>query len=104
MDFHLSSLDVIHSFWVPEWRIKRDLVPAGPSGNHVDNTVVVTPNRLGTYNVVCTELCGYGLAAMRALVHVWPKPQFYRWLANHAEVQRNGGWPCSAPLNPGSCG
>ena len=45
--FTSPSLDVLHSFWVPEWRIKRDLVPAGPSGNDVDNTVVVTPDRLG---------------------------------------------------------
>src|SRR5436190_3842512 len=102
VDFHLTAIDVIHSFWVPEWRIKRDLVPAGPSGNHVDNSVVVTPNRLGTYNVVCTELCGYGHSAMRALVHVWPKPKFDRWLANQAEVQRNGGGPSFPTLNPGS--
>ena len=45
LELHLTSLDVIHSFWVPEWRIKRDLVPAGPGGNDIDNTVVVTPDR-----------------------------------------------------------
>ena len=39
LDIHLHALDVIHSFWVPEWRIKRDLVPAGSGGNDVDNTV-----------------------------------------------------------------
>ena len=73
---HLTALDVLHSFWVPEWRIKRDLVPAGPGGNDVDNNVVVTPDRLGTYNVVCTELCGFGHATMRALVHVVPQDEF----------------------------
>src|SRR6266487_3818211 len=67
LDIHITSIGVIHSFWVPEWRIKRDAVPAGPSGNHVDNSFVVTPDRLGTYNLVCTELCGYGHSAMRAL-------------------------------------
>jgi cytochrome c oxidase subunit 2 len=102
IDFHLSALDVIHSFWVPEWRIKRDLVPAGPSGNHVDNTVVVTPDRLGTYNVVCTELCGFGHSTMRALVHVWPKPKFDQWLSNQAQVQKNGGGPAFPTPNPGS--
>ena len=45
LDLHLTALDVIHSFWVPEWRIKRDLVPSGPGGNDVDNTVAVTPDR-----------------------------------------------------------
>jgi cytochrome c oxidase subunit II len=102
IDFHLSALDVVHSFWVPEWRIKRDLVPAGPSGNHVDNTVVVTPDRLGTYNVVCTELCGYGHAAMRALVHVWPKQKFESWLSDQARIQAKTGGPAFPTPNPGS--
>jgi cytochrome c oxidase subunit 2 len=102
LDLHLTSIDVIHSFWVPEWRIKRDLVPAGPSGNHVDNTVVVTPNRLGTYNVVCTELCGYGHATMRALVHVWPKRKFNSWLSNQARIQAKSGGPSFPTPNPGT--
>ena len=38
LELHLTALDVIHSFWVPEWRIKRDLVPAGVGGNEIDNT------------------------------------------------------------------
>jgi cytochrome c oxidase subunit 2 len=101
-DFHLSSLDVIHSFWVPEWRIKRDVVPAGPTGNHVDNTVVVTPNRLGTYNVVCTELCGFGHSTMRALVHVWPKEKFDRWLSNQARIQAKTGGPAFPTPNAGA--
>ena len=102
LQLHLSALDVIHSFWVPQWRIKRDVVPAGPSGNHVDNTVVVTPDRLGTYNVVCTELCGYGHAAMRALVHVWPRQRFDRWLTNQARIQKKTGGPSFPTPNPGS--
>src|SRR5437762_486320 len=68
----------------------------------VYSAVVLAPNRLGTYNVVCTELCGYGHSAMRALVHVWPKPKFDRWLSNQAQVQKNGGGPSFPTLNPGS--
>jgi cytochrome c oxidase subunit II len=102
LELHLASIDVIHSFWVPEWRIKRDVVPAGPSGNDVDSTVVVTPDRLGTYNVVCTELCGYGHAAMRALVHVWPQERFNTWLSNQARIQKQTGGPSFPTLNPGS--
>jgi cytochrome c oxidase subunit 2 len=89
----VQSIDVIHSFWVPEWRIKRDVVPAGPSGNDIDNNVVVTPDKLGTFNVVCTELCGYGHATMRALVHVWPQAKFDGWLANQEAVQKKTGGP-----------
>jgi cytochrome c oxidase subunit II len=99
LDVTLHSIDVIHSFWVPEWRIKRDAVPAGPSGNKVDNTVAVTPDRLGTFNVVCTELCGYGHATMRALVHVWPEQRFNQWLANQAKLQKSGGGPSFPTLN-----
>lgn len=89
----LHSIDVVHSFWVPQWRIKRDVVPAGPGGNDIDNTVVVTPDKAGTFYVVCTELCGYGHATMRALVHVWPKQRFDRWLKNQERAQAKGGGP-----------
>ncbi len=91
LDLHLTALDVLHSFWVPEWRIKRDLVPAGPGGNDVDNTVVVTPDRVGTYNVVCTELCGFGHATMRALVRVVPPAQYESWLKRQPQVKPTPG-------------
>ena len=87
LDLHLTALDVIHSFWVPEWRIKRDLVPNGPGGNDIDNTVEVTPDRLGTYNVVCTELCGFGHATMRALVKVVPPSEYETWLKKQPKVE-----------------
>ena len=96
LDLHLTALDVIHSFWVPEWRIKRDLVPAGEGGNDIDNVVPVTPNRLGTYNVVCTELCGYGHATMRALVRVVPEEEFDRWLSSQEPVEPQAGTPTGA--------
>jgi cytochrome c oxidase subunit 2 len=93
LQLHLTALDVVHSFWVPEWRIKRDLVPAGVGGNDVDNSVVVTPDRVGTYNVVCTELCGFGHATMRALVQVVPSDQFASWLAKQPRVKPVAGTP-----------
>jgi cytochrome c oxidase subunit II len=93
LNLHLTALDVLHSFWVPEWRIKRDLVPAGPGGNDVDNTVVVTPDKVGTYNVVCTELCGFGHATMRALVKVVPPSQYESWLKRQPEVKPAPGSP-----------
>jgi cytochrome c oxidase subunit 2 len=100
----LNSIDVIHSFWVPQWRIKRDVVPAGPSGNHIDNHVVVTPDKVGTYYVVCTELCGYGHATMRALVHVWPQQKFNRWLQNQQQAQANGGGPAFPTVETSTSG
>src|SRR6476660_6598130 len=56
---HLNSKDVIHSFWVPEFGQKQDTVPG------IDTSLHITPNRIGTYPVICTELCGLGHAVMR---------------------------------------
>ena len=62
--FKMHAQDVIHSFWVPEWRIKKDNVPG------ITTTAVVTPDKVGTYQLICTELCGFGHATMRAKVVV----------------------------------
>ena len=59
LELSLRALDVLHSFWVPEWRIKRDLVPGAP-GASIDDDVVVEPDREGTFTLICTELCGLG--------------------------------------------
>ena len=55
----LHSLDVIHSFWVPEFGQKSDAVPG------IETTLVITPTKVGEYALVCTELCGLGHATMR---------------------------------------
>jgi cytochrome c oxidase subunit II len=64
VEFRLHALDVIHSFWVPEWRIKKDAVPG------ITTRAFVTPDQTGNYTLVCTELCGIGHATMRAPVVV----------------------------------
>ena len=71
----MHALDVIHSFWVPEWRIKKDNVPG------ITTTAIVTPDKLGTYQLICTELCGFGHASMRAKVVVEPPAEFRKWVA-----------------------
>jgi cytochrome c oxidase subunit 2 len=72
--FKMHAQDVIHSFWVPEWRIKKDNVPG------ITTQAVITPDRIGTYELICTELCGFGHAAMRAKVVVEPEQQFRKWV------------------------
>lgn len=52
IDFHITSLDVVHSFWLAALGVKADAVP-----EH-DNTFDVKPTQIGTYRVVCGELCG----------------------------------------------
>lgn len=71
---NMHAQDVIHSFWVPEWRLKQDNVPG------MTTDIVVTPDRVGTYQLVCTELCGAGHTTMRATVVVEPERKFDKWL------------------------
>jgi cytochrome c oxidase subunit 2 len=71
--FKLDAKDVIHSFWVPEFRMKQDAVPG------MTTTVRVTPTRKGRYTLACTELCGLGHSTMRATVVVEDQAGFDRW-------------------------
>lgn len=75
VNFRMNAQDVIHSFWVPEWRIKKDNVPG------ITTEAVITPDKVGTYQLICTELCGAGHATMRALVVVEPREDYEKWLA-----------------------
>jgi cytochrome c oxidase subunit II len=72
--FKLRSLDVIHSFFVPEFSEKLDAVPG------ITTTLRVTPTRIGSYAAECTELCGAGHSLMRAAVHVVTASAFQTWL------------------------
>ncbi len=71
--FTLTSVDVIHSFWVPNFGQKMDAVPG------ITTSIYVTPTRLGNYQVVCAELCGLGHATMRAKASVVTGAQFEKW-------------------------
>jgi cytochrome c oxidase subunit 2 len=79
IQFKMHAQDVIHSFWVPEWRIKKDNVPG------ITTTAIVTPDKVGTYQLICTELCGFGHASMRAKVVVEPPGQFRKWVSGLKE-------------------
>lgn len=75
IEFKMHAKDVLHSFWVPEWRIKKDNVPG------ITTRAFVTPSKVGTYSVVCTELCGFGHSTMRAKVVAEPEADFDAWAA-----------------------
>jgi cytochrome c oxidase subunit 2 len=74
--FDIVSEDVIHDFWVPNFSEKIDAVPG------ITTHYRVTPDRLGTYPIVCAELCGLGHSVMRSTVRVVSGPQFTAWLKN----------------------
>jgi cytochrome c oxidase subunit 2 len=77
--------DVIHSFWVPEFSQKQDLLPG------MTTTVVITPDRVGTYPVICTELCGLGHSVMRTKAIVMPAQAFTAWAQKQQKAAKSGG-------------
>jgi cytochrome c oxidase subunit 2 len=74
VQFQIESRDVIHSFWVPEFRVKRDATPG-----QIDE-LVITPSRIGRYPIRCAELCGAGHAAMVSEVVVESEQDFQAWI------------------------
>jgi cytochrome c oxidase subunit II len=76
----LNAKDVIHSFWVPEFGQKQDTVPG------LVTTLHITPNKIGTYPVICTELCGLGHAVMRTEVIVMSEANFDKWLKGQTQT------------------
>jgi cytochrome c oxidase subunit II len=75
----LHSKDVIHSFWVPQFGQKEDTVPG------LTTTLHITPDKLGTYPVICTELCGLGHALMRSEAIVMTPAAFDKWLKSQSQ-------------------
>jgi len=88
LELHLNALDVLHAFWVPEWGIKRDLVPGSdlPNGEQIDDVARVTPTEEGVYSVVCTELCGWGHSTMRAPAVAESQAEFDQWAQAQEEI------------------
>lgn len=68
--FNLDSADVIHSFWIPSFYFKMDVIPGHP------NSFDVTPNRLGVYDGKCSELCGTYHSQMVFKVHVVSEEEY----------------------------
>jgi cytochrome c oxidase subunit 2 len=77
--------DVIHSFWVPEFGQKQDVVPG------IVTTLVVTPTKEGEYRLICTELCGLGHSLMRTKAVVVSASAFERWARQRARGAGAGG-------------
>ena len=86
--FRLRSLDVIHSFFVPNFSEKLDAVPG------IVTTLRVTPDTLGTFPVECTELCGAGHSLMRSSVRVVTPAAFASWIKSQPI---NGTPPVGTP-------
>lgn len=80
VNFEMRSKDVIHAFWIPAFRLQKDVVPG------ITVSYRVTPDRLGTYPIVCNLLCGAGHGLMRSTVHVVTPAQFEAWVARQSSA------------------
>jgi len=98
---HLSSADVIHSFWVPEFRVKQDALPGG---DEFVRDLRITPTEIGEYKVRCAELCGRRHAYMENPVIVLSQADYDAWVVQETglsddPVERGQRWYTSFGCN-----
>ncbi len=101
------SEDVIHSFWVPEFLFKRDVIPYGTASTARDNQFEIYPTTVGSYVGRCAELCGTYHSQMNFEVRVVPERTFEKYLTalqsigpddpqRQAKALREAGMPAFA--------
>ncbi|MCD2182437.1 cytochrome c oxidase subunit II [Rhizobium sp. GN54] len=78
----LRSVDVLHDFYVPEFRAKMDMIPG------MVTYFWLTPTRTGTFDILCAELCGVGHPMMRGTVVVDTEADYETWLAGQATFEK----------------
>jgi len=80
VSLQMEAKDVIHAFWVPEFRLKQDVIPGQPT---VLNFI---PTRAGRYPIVCAELCGPYHGGMRSAVVVEEQKDYDTWFAQNNKI------------------
>ena len=77
----MESKDVIHAFWVPEFRIKQDIIPGQPT------ILNFTPTKVGKYPIICAELCGPYHGGMRASIIVEKESDYKDWFNKNKKTE-----------------
>jgi cytochrome c oxidase subunit 2 len=77
VSLHMEARDVIHAFWVPQFRLKQDVIPGQPT------QLSFIATRPGTYPIICAELCGPYHGGMRSSVVVHESADFDAWLSKN---------------------
>ncbi|HVA67546.1 MAG TPA: hypothetical protein VNK24_11600 [Elusimicrobiota bacterium] len=88
--FNLSSLDVIHDFAIAAFRVKQDIVPG------MMIPVWVTPTKVGTYELFCAQLCGFGHSLMHGRVIVQSQKDYQAWLKSMAPAPSAAAQPANS--------
>lgn len=74
VSLNMTAGDVIHAFWLPEFRIKQDVIPGRAT------SLVFTPNKIGQYPVICAELCGAYHGGMKTKLYVESEEDYQQWI------------------------
>ena len=90
---NLKAMDVLHSFYIPAFRVKQDMVP-----NKKDNFMWFIPQKLGTYEIYCTEYCGMQHSYMLSTLKVLDRPDFEKMMSDTTKLV------AAASNEPGAAG
>jgi cytochrome c oxidase subunit 2 len=88
---HLSSKDVIHSFGLYEMRVKQDAIPG------MNIPVWFIPNRIGEYEIACSQLCGLGHFRMRGFITIQSAAAYQKWFDDQEKELRPAATATAAP-------
>ena len=80
VSLRMESKDVIHAFWVPEFRLKQDVIPGQPT------ILNFTPTKAGRYPIICAELCGPYHGGMRSTVVVEEPEDYQEWFKKNSKT------------------
>lgn len=94
VDLRISAQDVLHAFWLPEFRLKQDAIPGR------ETELRFTPNKVGQYPIVCAELCGAYHGAMGAQLFVQTPEEFQAWMQEQQQVASNENLNKAVATNP----
>ena len=83
VQLNITAQDVLHAFWLPEFRLKQDAIPGRAS------ELRFTPSKVGQYPIVCAELCGAYHGAMGAQLYVQTPEEYQAWLKEQQALASN---------------
>lgn len=81
VQLNIAASDVLHAFWLPEFRIKQDAIPGR------DSQLAFTPNREGSYPIICAELCGAYHGGMKTMLYVHSQEEYNQWVQDNTFAQ-----------------
>lgn len=82
LKFNITSLDVLHSFYLPAFRIKEDAVPGR------DGFIFITPLETGVYDIACAEYCGVNHWDMYKKLVVMEQDEYYAWVESQSKEDK----------------